>query len=131
MAKENPVDEERRKEKKNKKVKDKEKRSGKDRVHKSRKDKEKQPVAVRDVLEPLSLNLDTEMNGIEHVKKNEEEATVKTLLSIGTLVPFANPLADEKAGKKLLKGVKKCKLSVQFNAGPSSNYCTSCKAQMS
>ncbi|KAL8866097.1 MAG: hypothetical protein Q9174_006495, partial [Haloplaca sp. 1 TL-2023] len=35
------------------------------------------------------------------------EVKVKTKPLLGALVPFANPLADEKTGKKVLKGVKK------------------------
>jgi H/ACA ribonucleoprotein complex subunit 2 len=35
------------------------------------------------------------------------EVKVKVAIPIGALVPFANPLADEKTGKKVLKSVKK------------------------
>lgn len=34
-------------------------------------------------------------------------ATTKAVRPIGALVPFANPLADEKVGKKVFRGVKK------------------------
>ena len=109
MAKETPRDEERRKEKKVNKEK-KEKRSEKDGVHKSKKEKEKKPAAAPDVPEPLSANLDVEMTGFTAIDDDEDvKTTVKSVIPIGALVPFANPLADEKMGKKLLKGVKKCK----------------------
>ena len=121
MAKDSPLEEERRKEKKVKKEK-KEKRSEKDGVHKSKKEKKdkekekKKPAAAPDILEPLSANLDTEMTGVATLNDAEDVKTIiKPIVPIGALVPFANPLADEKVAKKLLKGVKKCK------ANPSSS----------
>ena len=38
-----------------------------------------------------------------------EVEDVKTEVPLGALVPFANPLCDDKAGKKVLKSVKKGK----------------------
>ena len=100
--------------KKDKKGK-KEKRSEKDGVHKSKKDKkEKKAVPAAEVedsddapvTQPLLENL---TNGKKEVEKEdvimEEKAKAAPLL--GALVPFANPLADEKVGKKVLKSVKK------------------------
>jgi H/ACA ribonucleoprotein complex subunit 2 len=56
-------------------------------------------------------NDDVKMNGVgkdgEVVSENEDEGTGKTDRPIGALVPFANPLADEKVGKKVFKSVKK------------------------
>ena len=93
--------EERRKDKKEKK----DKRSEKDGVHKSKKDKKEKKATQLPVAEdsdpalPLLQNLE---NG-----NGEIEAVVKTAPLLGALVPFANPLADEKVGKKVLKSVKK------------------------
>ena len=108
MSKEKPVDEERKKEKKVKKEK-KEKRSENDGVHKSKKEKKKKQIPAPNVLAPLSANLDVEMIGVTTADANGYvKTTVKPIVPTNALVPFANPLADEKVGKKLLKGVKKC-----------------------
>ena len=109
MAKEKSADkQERKKERKEKK----EKRSEKDGVHKSKKDKKEKKDAgdapVSTVTAALLENLEnmepekatTEANGIDEVK-------VKVAPLLGALVPFANPLADEKTCKKVLKSVKK------------------------
>ncbi|KAJ9495847.1 snoRNA-binding protein [Exophiala xenobiotica] len=48
--------------------------------------------------------VDMEVDGNEAVKKNEKSLASKPA---GALVPFANPLADEKVAKKVFKGVKK------------------------
>jgi H/ACA ribonucleoprotein complex subunit 2 len=97
----------------------KEKRSEKDGVHKRKKDKkEKKPVAAPEasdsdaaapVAQPLVEKLTNGSSGKKVVEKEdvimEEHAKAAPLL--GALVPFANPLADEKVGKKVLKSVKK------------------------
>lgn len=112
MAKEKTTDkEERRKE--TKAVK--EKRSESDGVHKSKKDKkdkkEKKTAAAAedvDVTTKLLNTLEKENPGTVAVKEEDEvKVIVKSAPVLGALVPFANPLADEKVGKKLLKGVKK------------------------
>ena len=91
-------------EKKDRKEK-KEKRSEKDGVKKSKKDKKSK------------LSGDNITAAIEQVSNEESpEAVVPaavdgeiviTAKPVGALVPFANPLADEKTTKKVLKGVKK------------------------
>lgn len=43
----------------------------------------------------------------EVVSDEEEQSSSKVVRPIGALVPFANPLADEKVGKKVFKSVKK------------------------
>jgi H/ACA ribonucleoprotein complex subunit 2 len=48
--------------------------------------------------------VDMEVDGNEAIKKNEKSLATKPA---GALVPFANPLADEKVAKKVFKGVKK------------------------
>jgi H/ACA ribonucleoprotein complex subunit 2 len=85
----------------------KEKRSEADGVKKSKKDKKSK------------LNGDNVAAVFEEVTKAEEpvveatavvvkESSEEVLLKpVGALVPFANPLADEKVTKKVLKSVKK------------------------
>lgn len=96
------------KDKKEKKEK-KEKRSEKDGVHKSKKDKkEKKPTENGDVVAKLLDTLEEEKPGTVAIKENGVvEVKVKAAPPVGALVPFANPLADEKVGKKVLKSVKK------------------------
>jgi H/ACA ribonucleoprotein complex subunit 2 len=85
----------------------KEKRSEADGVKKSKKDKKSK------------LNGDNVAAAFEEVTKAEEPVVENTavvvkesagevlLKPVGALVPFANPLADEKVTKKVLKSVKK------------------------
>jgi hypothetical protein len=49
----------------------------------------------------------------EIVEAKEEGDEEKTTVLLGALVPFANPLADEKQQKKVLKAVKKCMRPIQ------------------
>lgn len=44
----------------------------------------------------------------EVVVKDVDSDDEKPSVLLGALVPFANPLADEKQQKKVLKTVKKC-----------------------
>jgi H/ACA ribonucleoprotein complex subunit 2 len=94
-------------EKRDKKEK-KEKRSEGDGVKKSKKEKKSK------------LNGDNVAAAFEEVTKAADEPIVETkavvvtessggvvLKPVGALVPFANPLADEKVTKKVLKSVKK------------------------
>ncbi|KAL9576349.1 MAG: hypothetical protein Q9212_007177, partial [Teloschistes hypoglaucus] len=57
----------------------------------------------------LLNTLEEEKPGTVVVKdeKGDLEIKIKQKALIGALVPFANPLADEKVGKKVLKSVKK------------------------
>ena len=106
MAKEKS--EERKKEKKDKK------RSESDGVSKpSKKDKKEKKASEATLTKALSEHLETVADitgdGDQPIAAVDVAgAGVKPLLA--ALVPFANPLADEKVGKKVLKGVKKCKL---------------------
>jgi hypothetical protein len=112
MAKEKP-------EKREKKEK-KEKRSEKDGVKKEKKEKKSKP---KDITKALELELQkpgivatkkvkdivlAEANGL---KADEDEGLTQTAAAttvpLDALVPFANPLADEKQTKKLSKAVKK------------------------
>ena len=112
MAKEKSADkEERRKEKKA----SKEKRSETNGVHKSKKEKKetkiKKAAAIAEDSEATTqlLNaLEEEKPGSVAIKEDGDiHVKVKSAPLVGALVPFANPLADEKAGKKVLKSVKK------------------------
>lgn len=96
-----------KKEKRDKKAK-KEKRSDKDGVHKLKKDKKEKKLEDDEHVTTALLNAlddnapesaaDTAMNGVVSVNSSH---------LIGALVPFANPLADEKAQKRALRSVKK------------------------
>ena len=117
MAKEKPLDPE-KEAKKLAKAEKKAKRSETDGVHKSKSDKkekkEKKTAAAASDAELTTklLNAIEETNpGSVAIKEEggEVKVKVKTEGLLGALVPFANPLADEKVGKKVLKGVKKGK----------------------
>jgi len=92
-------------EKKDRKEK-KEKRSEVDGVKKSKKDKKSKlngnniAAAVEEVSKPAVV----EEESSEIVMKEDVTGEVKP---VGALVPFANPLADDKVAKKVLKSVKK------------------------
>jgi len=113
MAKEKSSEKSHKKPKSDKK----EKRSEKDGVHKSKKDK-KEKISTApdpedsdiDVAPATPPVLEKVVNGASGKKGTENEAMeidVKAPPLVGALVPFANPLADEKVGKKVLKSVKK------------------------
>lgn len=127
MAKEKVADKE---EKRQEKLKKKEKRSEKDGVHKSKKEKkamdqrEKKVASEAEDMELTKDLIDTlEAQKSESVaieENGEVEVKVKSTPLIGALVPFANPLADEKIQKKVLKIVKKGRqclyqLQISFN----------------
>lgn len=126
MAKEKSTDKEERKREKHAK---KEKRSEKDGVHKSKKDKKgkhrEAPVEDETDIKPIKLaeemkevdvdadmtevllhKLENQDRGREVKVETAEDASSKPVL-LGALVPFANPLADEKTQKKVLKSIKK------------------------
>lgn len=82
------------------------KSSKKDKKEKKEK-KEKLKNAVNAALDDeLQANLAASSEPADAVTKQEEEK--KSIVQIaGAMVPFARPLADEKATKKILKGVRK------------------------
>jgi len=84
----------------------KEKRSEKDGVKKSKKDKKSKLNGdnVAAALEEVTKRAEPETDALVVVKEGSGEVMLK---AVGALVPFANPLADEKVAKKVLKGVKK------------------------
>ena len=104
MAKEKS--EEREEHKKEKKEK-KEKRSEKDGVHKSKKDKKEKKATQL----PVAADSDSALPLLQPLENGNMDIDValKSAPLLGALVPFANPLADEKVGKKVLKSVKKGK----------------------
>ena len=117
MGKENPNDKTARRAEKAAK---KEKRSEKDGVHKSSKPpKEKKPLPSTSAAEPTTITstLPSSLAATTKPSNSSNGTTVKedpdaaakppSAPLIGALVPFANPLADEKVGKKVLKAVKK------------------------
>jgi H/ACA ribonucleoprotein complex subunit 2 len=58
---------------------------------------------------------DEEEDGqVEEVKTEGKKSNGTTVRPVGALVPFANPLADEKVAKKVFKGVKKGVFSLDF-----------------
>lgn len=123
MAKEKPTDPE-KEAKKLAKAEKKAKRSETDGVHKSSKSDKKEKKDKKDKKEKKVGEAagDTEvttklLNTLEDAKpgsvaikedNGDLQVKVKTAPLLGALVPFANPLADEKVGKKVLKSVKKC-----------------------
>ena len=120
MAKEKPTDPE-KEAKKLAKAEKKAKRSGTDGVHKSKSDKkekkERKTAAAAseiDVTSKLLNTLEETKPGSVAVKEEDGDVKVKVKMEplLGALVPFANPLADEKAGKKVLKSVKKGRQSL-------------------
>jgi H/ACA ribonucleoprotein complex subunit 2 len=90
-------------EKRDKKEK-KEKRSETDGVKKSKKEKKSKLSEdnVAAAVAEVTVSPDVEMEVV--VQEGSAEVEAKP---VGALVPFANPLADEKATKKVLKSVKK------------------------
>jgi H/ACA ribonucleoprotein complex subunit 2 len=97
-----------------KEEKKKKKRSDENGVHKSSSDKKekKEKKAKREALAEKALN---EMQTAPAEAKSDDEGEVaevdgkskQVLRPAGALVPFANPLADEKVAKKVFKSVKK------------------------
>jgi hypothetical protein len=98
------------------------KRSDSDGVHKSKDKKEKKKdravlaEKVANAVESGAVVV-VEEEGMEVAMKSdvEEEKERKVVVRpVGALVPFANPLADEKVAKKVFKGVKKGVCEFQF-----------------
>lgn len=119
MAKEKSTDKEDRKREKHAK---KAKRSEKDGVHKSKKDKKEKhresPVKDENVEEDTEMIVDANMTEalLQKLENQDPKHDVKVVTAedvprepvlLGALVPFANPLADEKTQKKVLKSIKK------------------------
>lgn len=99
-------------EKRDKKEK-KEKRSETDGVKKSSK-KDKKVKLSEDNVAAAIAEVTKEPEDVEVmdiVIEEDKEGAAAEIKPVGALVPFANPLADEKVAKKVLKSVKKGKSS--------------------
>lgn len=83
----------------------KEKRSESDGVKKSKKDK-KSKLSGDNIAAAIEEVSNEEPKEVSATVPMDVE-TVVTAKPVGALVPFANPLADEKTTKKVLKSVKK------------------------
>ncbi|KAL1297287.1 hypothetical protein AAFC00_004842 [Neodothiora populina] len=80
----------------------KEKRKSVDGVKKEKKEKRtSDATAILNAVEDVAVDADGDV--VVDVEVDTAAATVP----LGALVPFANPLCDDKAGKKVLKSVKK------------------------
>jgi H/ACA ribonucleoprotein complex subunit 2 len=90
----------------------KEKRSEVDGVKKSKKDK-KSSLNGHNVEAALAETLKESDKAVVKVAEdvNMESAVEVVIKPVGALVPFANPLADDKVAKKVLKSVKKGRAS--------------------
>jgi H/ACA ribonucleoprotein complex subunit 2 len=86
----------------------KENRSETDGVKKSKKDKKAKVNGdnVAAALEETLTQLEAPVGETKAVIVKESNGEI-ALKPVGALVPFANPLADEKVAKKVLKSVKK------------------------
>ena len=136
MAKEKSTDPD-KEAKKLAKAEKKAKRSETDGVHKSKSDKlekkekkekekkekkEKKTAAAApdaEVTTKLLNTIEETKPGSVVVKEANGDVKVKVKAEslLGALVPFANPLADEKAGKKVLKSVRKGRRSLTQGKG--------------
>jgi H/ACA ribonucleoprotein complex subunit 2 len=107
-------------EKKDKREK-KEKRSEKDGVSKSKKDK-KEKKDRSSLTEAVEQELTTKvLDGIESAVAAvapvaEADGMDIDARPVGALVPFAQPLVEDKSAKKVLKSVKKGKLRYRFDS---------------
>ena len=91
----------------------KEKRSETDGVKKSKKDKKEKKQQPEHVAEALLASLSDTAPGAEAIaiasrpKVDDSDDEQAEQVIRGALVPFANPLADDKTTKKIFKSVKK------------------------
>ena len=94
----------------------KEKRSETDGVKKSKKDKKAKLNGdnVAAALEEKLTQSETPVVETKAIVVKESNGEI-ALKPVSALVPFANPLADEKVAKKVLKSVKKGKIAAPRN----------------
>ncbi|KGO72679.1 Ribosomal protein L7Ae/L30e/S12e/Gadd45 [Penicillium italicum] len=99
----------------------KEKRAEKDGVHKVKKEKKekKDKTALVDAVEKEIVS--EAMEGLEQTSavavKGEGEVDAAVDRPVGALVPFANPLVEDKQAKKVLKSVKKAAVNKSLKRG--------------
>ncbi|KUL88600.1 hypothetical protein ZTR_05192 [Talaromyces verruculosus] len=105
-------------EKKDKKEKKEKKRSETDGVHKSskkeKKEKKLSEVAEKELTAQVLEGLEKKDAVVEEVVAVNGEAAEAP---IGALVPFANPLAEDKTAKKVFKTVKKAAVNKSLKRG--------------
>lgn len=103
-----------RSERKEKKEKKEKRRSDVDGVKKSKKDKKRESLVNGDAEEDLTAKV---LESLDKAPAADDQMDIDSEVKarpVGALVPFANPLADEKVTKKVLKSVKKCMSIVLF-----------------
>lgn len=111
-------------EKEKKREKKEKKRSETDGIHKHKKEKKKNSSNVSDTIgKELATKV---LDGLVKIEAHEKVEALEKVVNggvvkieaqvesrpVGALVPFANPLAEDKVAKKVLKSVKKGKTSV-------------------
>lgn len=99
-------------EKEKKRAEKKEKRAEKDGVHKKKDKKDKKDKAA--LADAVDKEITTQvLDGLDQAVatsvtvKGEVDVAVNGVRPVGAVVPFANPLVEDKAAKKVLKSVKK------------------------
>ncbi|GLI71971.1 snoRNA-binding protein [Penicillium ochrochloron] len=106
-------------EKKEKRAEKKEKRAEKDGIHKSKKDKKekKDKTALTDAVEKeITSQLSEGLEAAAGVADVEVDAMAIDR-PVGAVVPFANPLVEDKQAKKVLKSVKKAAVNKSLKRG--------------
>ncbi|KAI2790825.1 H/ACA ribonucleoprotein complex subunit NHP2 [Penicillium oxalicum] len=108
-------------EKKEKRSEKKEKRAEKDGISKSKKDKKekKDKTTLVDAVEKEIASQAAE-NGAEVAAVDVAEIEVDAMAidrPVGAVVPFANPLVEDKQAKKVLKSVKKAAVNKSLKRG--------------
>ncbi|KAJ5883115.1 H/ACA ribonucleoprotein complex subunit NHP2 [Penicillium subrubescens] len=106
-------------EKKEKRAEKKEKRAEKDGIHKSKKDKKekKDKTALADAVEKeITSQLSEGLEAAAGVADVEVDAMAIDR-PVGAVVPFANPLVEDKQAKKVLKSVKKAAVNKSLKRG--------------
>lgn len=108
--------EKKHKDKSERKEKKEKKRSESDGIHKEKKDKKKDKKKQERLAQALDAHLQADVAASADVEIDPEDLVKPA----EELVPFALPLADEKAHKKIFKLIKKGMLI--FSLSPRSNF---------
>ncbi|KAJ5676907.1 H/ACA ribonucleoprotein complex subunit NHP2 [Penicillium sp. IBT 18751x] len=106
-------------EKKEKRAEKKEKRAEKDGVHKAgkkeKKDKKDKTTLVDAVEKEIASQVQEDLE--QAVSVVDDAMVIDGERPIGALVPFANPLVEDKQAKKVLKSVKKAAVNKSLKRG--------------
>lgn len=82
-------------------------------AERKKKDKsKKRKSSAEDADGDVVVDAGQEMEIVKDESEEEKKAVVHLEVPLAALVPFANPLCDDKALKKVLKGVKKGKIKI-------------------